>query len=122
MIKYSQMFSENSLVLRPAFNTNEREFLQKEKFATTEFLTEREVLLYLDEAKELSLEEMKKIASLLAKYLRELEVDLDAFFEFLSAKAQREFVEKLVDRYIYLNADVYSQRSDKEKQEQKLKI
>lgn len=62
MIKYSQMFSENSLVLRPAFNTNEREFLQKEKFATTEFLTEREVLLYLDEAKELSLEEMKKIS------------------------------------------------------------
>ncbi|MXR09142.1 leucyl aminopeptidase [Mycoplasma hyorhinis] len=121
MIKYSQMFSENSLVLRPAFNTNEREFLQKEKFATTEFLTEREVLLYLDEAKELSLEEMKKIASLLAKYPRELEVDLDAFFEFLSAKAQREFVEKLVDRYIYLNADVYSQRSDKEKTRAKIK-
>lgn len=43
-------------------------------------------------------------------------------FWILSAKAQREFVEKLVDRYIYLNADVYSQRSDKEKQEQKLKI
>lgn len=37
MIKYSQMFSENSLVLRPAFNTNEREFYKKKNLQLQNF-------------------------------------------------------------------------------------